>query len=126
MLSVTKSAKGHQPRRIQSLENSEVLMPLSSKDEIAWYLSIGEHDGLYAAWPGESLIACARNGELALRRALISAVNDRAPTAKVPDALADLDVAALPGQSYCQWCEHIFRPLSRRRCSRCSAVRSFS
>ena len=47
-----------------------------------------------AAWPGESLIACARNGELALRRALISAVNDRAPTAKVPDALADLNVEA--------------------------------
>ena len=69
-------------------------MPLSPKDEIARYLSAGEHDGLYAAWSGESLIACARNGELALRRALISAVNDRAPAAKVPEALADLDVAA--------------------------------
>ena len=31
-------------------------MPLSPKDEIARYLSTGEHDGLYAAWPGESLI----------------------------------------------------------------------
>ena len=69
-------------------------MPLSPQDEIARYLSTGEHNGLYAAWPGESLMARARNGELALRRALISAVNDRAPAAKVPDALADLDVEA--------------------------------
>jgi hypothetical protein len=69
-------------------------MPMSPKDEIARYLSTGEHDGLYTAWPGQSLITCARNGELALRRALISAVNDRAPAAKVPDALADLDVEA--------------------------------
>ena len=69
-------------------------MPLSPQDKIARYLSTGEHNGLYAAWPGESLMARARNGELALRRALISAVNDRAPAAKVPDALADLDVEA--------------------------------
>lgn len=69
-------------------------MPLSPKDEIARYLSTGEHDGFYAAWPGESLIACARNGELALRQALISAVKYRAPAAKVPDVLADLDVEA--------------------------------
>jgi hypothetical protein len=39
-------------------------------------------------------MARARNGELALRRALISAVNDRAPAAKMPDALTDLDVEA--------------------------------
>ena len=69
-------------------------MPLSPKEEIAQYLSAGEHDGLYAAWPGESLIARARNGELALRRALISAVKNRTPAAKVPDALAGLDVEA--------------------------------
>ena len=69
-------------------------MPLSPQDKIARYLSTGEHNGLYAAWPGESLIARAPNGELALRRALISAVNDRAPAAKVPDALTDLDVEA--------------------------------
>ena len=69
-------------------------MPLSPKEDIAWYLSTGEHDGLYTAWPGDNLIARAQNGELALRRALISAVQYRAPAAKVPDALADLDVEA--------------------------------
>ena len=50
----------------RALENNEVLMPLSPQDEIARYLSTGEHNGLYAAWPGESLM-----GTRAERRAVL-------------------------------------------------------
>jgi hypothetical protein len=69
-------------------------MPMSPKDEIARYLTSGEHDGLYAVWSGDSFIARARNGNQALRQALIAAVNNRALPAKTPDELVGLDVAA--------------------------------
>jgi hypothetical protein len=59
-------------------------MPMSPKDEIARYLDSGEHDGLYAVWPGDNIIARARNGSQALRQALIAAVNNRALPAKGP------------------------------------------
>jgi hypothetical protein len=67
-------------------------MPLSPQDEIARYLSAGEHDPLCGAWPGGSVIARAQNGDRALRQALVSKVNDRAPLTKLPDELIDLDV----------------------------------
>jgi hypothetical protein len=47
-------------------------MSTSPQNEIAWFLGSGEHGGLYTAWPGESLLTRARNGDQALRQALIS------------------------------------------------------
>ena len=69
-------------------------MPTSPQKEIARFLGSGEDDGLYTAWPGESLLTRARNGDQALRQALISVVNDRPSRAKMPDGLVGLDVEA--------------------------------
>jgi hypothetical protein len=69
-------------------------MPLSPQDEIVRYLSTGEHDGLFTSWPGDSFLARARNGDQALREALIAAVNNLAARAKVPRELVGLDVKA--------------------------------
>jgi len=69
-------------------------MPTSPQKEIARFLGSGEDDGLYTAWPGESLLTRARNGDQALRQALISVVNDRPNRAKMPDGLVGLDMEA--------------------------------
>src|SRR5271165_373051 len=74
--------------------NDEALMSTSPQNEIARFLGSGEHDGLYTAWPGESLLTRARNGDQALRQALISVVNDRPSRAKMPDGLVGLDMEA--------------------------------
>ncbi len=69
-------------------------MPYSQKAAIERYLSTGEHDTLFAAWPAENFTARARHGEIALRGALISLVKNVAVRAVVPEELADLDVAS--------------------------------
>src|SRR5271163_2860230 len=75
-------------------KDNETLTPMPPQDEIARYLNSGEHDGLYAVWPGDNFVARAWNGNQALRQALIAAVNNRAPPAKAPDDIVGLDVAA--------------------------------
>ena len=69
-------------------------MPNSQKAAIERYLSTGEHDSLFAAWPGESFTARARHGELSLRGTLISLVKNVAVHAAVPEELVDLDVVS--------------------------------
>lgn len=44
----------------------------SQETEIERYLRSGDHDLCYSVWPGEDLFARARNGEAALRRALVA------------------------------------------------------
>lgn len=83
-------------------------MPTPPQDEIARYLSTGEHDGLYAAWPEDSLIACARTGDQTLRQALISAVNKRAPPSKAPDDLVGLDAGAFARKKLCPMVRGLF------------------
>jgi hypothetical protein len=67
-------------------------MPNSQKAQIERYLRTGEHDALFCAWTGESFTARIREGDLALRSALISVVDSRAGHATVPEGLVDLDV----------------------------------
>jgi hypothetical protein len=64
------------------------------QDEIARYLQTGERDVLHLAWPGDSIIARGRNGNQAMRNALIAEVIKRTPHAKIPDQLVNLNVAA--------------------------------
>jgi hypothetical protein len=64
------------------------------QDEIARYLQTGESDVLHLAWPGDSIIARGRNGNQAMRNALIAEVIKRTPHAKIPDQLVNLNVAA--------------------------------
>ena len=49
---------------------------------------------LYLAWPGDSIIARGRNGNQALRNALLTEVIERTPHAEIPVQLVNLNVAA--------------------------------
>ncbi len=69
-------------------------MPNSQKSAVERYLCTGEHDSLFGGWPGESFIARMRQGDLALRGALISLVKSRTGHAIVPEELVNLDVAS--------------------------------
>jgi hypothetical protein len=51
----------------------------SPQIEIARYLKTGESDTLHLAWPGDSIIARACNGNKAKRNALIAEVIKRTP-----------------------------------------------
>jgi hypothetical protein len=64
------------------------------QDEIVRYLRTGESDMLHLAWPGDSIIARGRNGNQAIRNALIAEVIKRTPHAKIPEQLVNLNVAA--------------------------------
>lgn len=66
-----------------------------AQQEIERYLCTGEHDALFFGWPGENFVACAQNGDAALRTALISAVRERTAHATMPAALAGIDAVAL-------------------------------
>jgi hypothetical protein len=66
----------------------------SLQDEIAHYLRTGESDMLHLAWPGDSIIARGRNGNQALRNALLTEVMERTPQAETPKQLVNLNVAA--------------------------------
>ena len=50
---------------------------------------------LHLAWPGDSIIARGRNGNKAIRNALIAEVIKRTPHAEMPERLVNLNVAAL-------------------------------
>src|SRR4030088_2344384 len=67
-------------------------MPNFQKAAIEQYLCTGEHDPLFRAWAGETFTARARQGDLALRAALIALVKSRTGRAPVPQELANLDV----------------------------------
>jgi len=69
-------------------------MPNSQKSAVERYLCTGEHDSLFGGWPGKSFIARVRQGDLALRGALISLVRSRTGHAIVPEELVNLDVAS--------------------------------
>lgn len=81
-------------RRLRAI-NRVTPVPESPEQAIERYLRSGDHDAKFLAWPGEGYMARARQGEAALRQALISAVRQRASHAPHPEALADLDVVAL-------------------------------
>jgi hypothetical protein len=70
----------------------------SLQDEITRYLRNGQIDMLHQAWPGDSIIARGRNGNEAIRNALIAEVRKRAPHAKIPQQLVNLNVAAFGGE----------------------------
>lgn len=59
---------------------------------IQHYLRTGEHDPLYAAWPGD-VISRAKRGHTALRHALIAAVEENSPS-KLEAPCPPGDVAA--------------------------------
>jgi hypothetical protein len=69
-------------------------MPNFQKAAIEQYLCTGEHDALFRAWAGETFTARARQGDLALRAALIALVKSRTGRALVPEELANLDVVS--------------------------------
>ena len=64
----------------------------SASDEIEHYLRTGEHDVMFAAWPGDSLLDRASRANAALRRALMAEVRARTAHAMVPEALVNVDV----------------------------------
>ena len=66
----------------------------SLRDEIARYLQTGESDMLHLSWPGDSIIARGRNGNQAIRNALIAEVIKRTPHLEIPEQLVNLNVAA--------------------------------
>jgi hypothetical protein len=67
----------------------------SQRDEIARYLRTGKRDTLRIDWPGDSFVARERNGNDALRNALIMEVIRRAPHPDMPEQLANVNIAAL-------------------------------
>lgn len=67
---------------------------MSREAETERYLQTGDHDLVFSAWPGGNLFERTRNGDDALRTALIAEVTRRTPHATVPAELADLDVVA--------------------------------
>jgi hypothetical protein len=69
-------------------------MPNFQKAAIEQYLCTGEHDALFRAWVGETFTARARQGELALRAALIALVKSRTGRAPVPQEIANLDAVS--------------------------------
>jgi hypothetical protein len=69
-------------------------MTNSRDDQVERYLLTGEHDALFCAWPGTNLLARARQGDVALRGALVSMVKSSAAHLTVPKQLADLDVVS--------------------------------
>jgi hypothetical protein len=88
-------------------------MARTPDDEIARYLSSGKHDALFAAWPVNNLLACARNGENALRQALIAAVTDRGPTPGLPDDLARLNAVEFARKKVGPMVRGLFPPTDR-------------
>lgn len=72
---------------------------MSPRDQIELFLRTGKGDSFDLAWPGlawpgENFMECARSRDKALRQALISEVEKRAPRAVLPDELFDLDLEA--------------------------------
>jgi hypothetical protein len=63
-------------------------------NEIEDFLRSGRHDSAFRTWPGENFLVRAQTGNAALRRALVSAVHERALQATFPEALIDMDVVA--------------------------------
>ena len=90
---VAPSARfGYVPRNVSSGRRTPLLN--SPQDEIVRYLRTGESDMLSAAWPGDSFITRAQNGDQALRNALIAEVLKRTPYSEIPEQLVNLNVAA--------------------------------
>ena len=58
------------------------------------YIRTGQHDALFAVWPGRGLPDRARHGSSVLRGALVAEVRARTSHATAPEALADLDIVA--------------------------------
>jgi hypothetical protein len=69
-------------------------MLISRNDQVERYLRTGEHDALFCAWPRKNLFARARQGDVALRGALISLVKNSAAHVTVPKELINLDVVS--------------------------------
>lgn len=69
-------------------------MQESPQQAIERYLRSGEHDAHFRPWPGDSYVAQARYGSVALRQALISAVRHRTAHAELPAATPELEVVA--------------------------------
>ena len=66
----------------------------TEKAEIERYLATGDHDHVFAAWPGHNLLERAKRGTDGLRGALLARVRARTTHAVVPEALANLDIEA--------------------------------
>ena len=69
-------------------------MQESPEQAIKRYVQSGEYDTHFRAWPGESYLGRVQQGDAALRKALRSAIHERATCAAAPAALVDLDVAS--------------------------------
>jgi hypothetical protein len=65
-------------------------MPNFQKAAIEQYLCTGEHDALFRAWPGETFTARARQGDLALRAALVALVTRRCSASTRPGWVPDV------------------------------------
>ena len=70
-------------------------MQESPEQAIKRYVQSGEYDTHFRAWSGDSYLGRVQHGDAALRKALKSAVHERATCASAPAALDELDVAAL-------------------------------
>jgi hypothetical protein len=64
----------------------------SCEAQIQRFLRTGEYDPLSRAWPGSNFLELSRNGDVALRQALIAEIHSRIPSGTVPEELADMDV----------------------------------
>lgn len=74
----------------------------SPQSDIRRYLHTGEHNLLFASWPGDHLLDRAKRGDADLRRALIRVVEARTArvTVAVCEELADLDCAAFAHKKF--------------------------
>lgn len=88
----------------------------SPQSDIRHYLHTGEHDLLFASWPGNSLLDRAERGDADLRRALVRVVKARTArvTVSVPEALADLNCEAFAGKKLASMVRGLF-PLAERQ-----------
>ena len=68
-------------------------MPMTCEQEIQRYIATGEHDPLYAAWPGRDLLEQAHAGEDGLRGALIEEVRKRTAGRECPSLPSGFDVS---------------------------------
>jgi hypothetical protein len=75
--------------------NRATRMRASCEAEIKRFLRTGEYDPLARVWPGSNFLEMTRNGDVALRQALIAEIHNRTPSGKVPAQLADMDVVTL-------------------------------
>jgi len=79
------------------------------QDQITRYLRTGQSDTLNLAWPGGSILERARNGDQALRDALIAEVIVRTPDPKSPERLVHMNVAAFAEEKIRPMVRGLFR-----------------